>query len=64
MPKYEVKIDERFYHTLTIEAASSDEAVERAYELLREGMSKEQETEYDYDFESEGFTGEHSSYEI
>jgi hypothetical protein len=64
MPRYEIKIDERFYHSLTIEAASQDEAVELAYKLLTDGMSKEQETEYDYIFESEGFTGEHSTYEI
>jgi hypothetical protein len=61
MTEFVVKIDERMYHTLTIEAETADEAVEKGYELLRNGMTKEEEVETDYSFESDGFTGEHSA---
>ena len=64
MTEYEVKIDERIAHTLTVEAASQDEAVELAYELLRSGMSPDKETEVDYSMESVGFTGSHDVWEI
>lgn len=64
MTEYEVKIDERIAHTLTVEAASEDEAVELAYELLRSGMSPEKEKEVDYSMESVGFTGSHDVWEI
>jgi hypothetical protein len=64
MKEYEVKISEKVTHVLTVEAASQDEAVDIAYKLLTDGMSKEQEEEHDYIFDSEGFTGEHSTYEV
>lgn len=61
MTEYIIKIDERMYHTLTIEAGSADEATEKAYELLRNGLTVEEEKALDYSFESDGFTGEHSA---
>jgi hypothetical protein len=64
MKEYEVKISEKVTHVLTVEAASEDEAVDLAYKLLTDGMSKEQEEKHDYVFDSEGFTGEYSTYEI
>lgn len=60
MPEYSVKVDERFTHTVIIEAASKEEAVASAYELLRNGLSKEEEILLDYRLDSDGFTGEHS----
>jgi hypothetical protein len=59
MKSYEVKINELMYHSLMVEAESSDDALDKAYELLRNGMSKDQQKEFDYSLESEGFTGEH-----
>lgn len=64
MSEYEVRIDERITHTLTVEAASRDEAVELAYELLRSGMTSDKEKEVDYSMESVGFTGNHDAWEI
>lgn len=61
MTEYIVKIDERFTHTLTIEADTADEASEKAYQMLRDGLTTEDETACDYTFESDGFTGEHST---
>jgi len=58
-----VSIDERFTHSLVIEANTSEEAIERAYELLSDGMTPEDEKEYDYSFESDGFTGQHDTLE-
>lgn len=58
-----VKIDERFAHSLVIEAETSEEALERGYDLLRDGMTPEDEKEYDYSFESDGFTGQHDTWE-
>jgi hypothetical protein len=59
MTQYVVKIDERFTHTLVIEAASKDEALAAGYQLLTDGFPPEVEKELDYSFESEGFTGQH-----
>jgi hypothetical protein len=59
MKDYLVKIDERMTHNLRIEAASPEAALEKAYELLRDGMSPEDEKACDYSMESDGFTGEH-----
>ena len=61
MTEYIVKIDERMYHTLTIEAETADEATEKAYQMLRDGLTPEDEKACDYSFESDGFTGEHSA---
>ena len=58
-----VNIDERLTHSLVIEAETSEEALERGYDLLRDGMTPEDEEEYDYSFESDGFTGQHSTWE-
>ena len=63
MAEYIVKIDERFFHTLAIEADTADEAIEKAYQMLRDGMTPEDEKEYDYSLESDGFTGDHSAEE-
>lgn len=59
--KYVVKIDERMTHSLIVEAASQDEAIEAAYKLLTDGMTPEEEKACDYSMESDGFTGEHSA---
>lgn len=59
MTEYVVKIDERFTHTLVIEAATKDEALAEGYKLLTDGMTPDQEKEVDYMFESEGYTGQH-----
>lgn len=63
MTEYLVKIDERFFHTFVVEAASKEEALEMGYELLRNGMTTEEEAARDYDFESDGFTGDHAVWE-
>jgi hypothetical protein len=59
MTEYVVKIDERFTHTVVLEAANGEEARARAYQLLTDGMTPDQEKEFDYTFESEGYTGQH-----
>lgn len=64
MTEYIVKIDERMYHTLTIEAETADEATEKAYQMLRDGMTPEEEKACEYTLESDGFTGEHSAEEV
>lgn len=61
MSEFIIKIDERFTHTLTVEAGSADEATEKAYQLLRDGLTPEDEKALDYTFEADGFTGEHSA---
>lgn len=58
-----VKIDERFTHNLIIEADTSEEALELGYQLLRDGMTPDDEKKYGYDFESDGFTGQHDTWE-
>lgn len=63
MTEYLVKIDERFFHTFVVEADSQDEALEKGYQLLRDGLTPEMEKEMDYDFESDGFTGDDSVWE-
>lgn len=64
MTEFLIKIDERMYHTLTIEADTADEAIEKAYQMLRDGLTKDEEKACDYSFESDGFTGEHSAEEV
>jgi hypothetical protein len=61
--QFVVKIDERFTHTLVIEAASSEEALATGYELLTNGLTPEMEKELQYEFESEGYTGQHDTWE-
>lgn len=63
MTEYVVKIDERFTHTLILEAASKDEAIEAAYQLLTDGMTPEDEKACGYQLESDGFTGQHDGWE-
>ena len=63
MASYIVKIDERFVHTLVIEAASRDEAVAAGYQLLTDGFTPEMEKDLEYEFESEGYTGQHDVWE-
>jgi len=58
MSQYVVKIDERFTHTLVIEAETAGEALQLGYQLLTDGMTPEMEKELDYMFESEGYTGQ------
>lgn len=58
MKDYLVQIDERMTHNLRIEAASPKEALEKGYQLLRDGLTPEEEKELDYSLESEGFTGD------
>lgn len=55
--QYIVTVDERFTHTLVLEAASKEEAREAAYKLLTDGLTPELEKELEYQFESEGYTG-------
>lgn len=57
---YTVKIDEVFTHTLTITASNSDEASEKAYQMLRDGLTPEDEKACDYTLESDRFTGDYS----
>lgn len=63
MTEFVVKIDERFTHTLILEAASKDEAIEAAYQLLTDGMTPEDEKACGYQLESDGFTGQHDAWE-
>lgn len=63
MTEYVVKIDERFTHTLILEAASKDEAIEAAYKLLTDGMTPEDEKACSYQLESDGYTGQHDAWE-
>ena len=63
MTEYVVKIDERFTHNLIIEASNSEEALEKGYKLLTDGMTPEDEKTYGYSMESEGFTGQHDTWE-
>lgn len=60
MSEYIVKIDERFTHTLTIEASTAEEARDKAYQLLTDGLTKDDEKELDYQFEADGYTGQDS----
>jgi hypothetical protein len=60
MTEYIVKIDERFTHTLTVEAGSPDEATDKAYQMLSDGLTTEDEKACDYTFEADGYTGQHS----
>lgn len=64
MTEYIVKIDERMTHNLIIEAASAEEAVEKGYQLLRDGMTPADEEAYGYDLESDGFTGQHDAWKL
>ena len=59
MAEYRVRIDERASHELNVEAASEDEAVEKAYAMLTNGMTDEQKSESDYVLEFVEFTGNH-----
>lgn len=63
MTEYRVRIDERFTHELTVEAESRDEAIAAAYQLLTDGMSKDEESQMDYVFESDGYTGQNDAWE-
>lgn len=59
MPEYIVHINELCVHTLILEAASKEAAIETGYQLLTNGMSDEEKLACSYDFDSEGFTGQH-----
>lgn len=61
--EYVVKIDERMTHSMVIEAASKEEAVAAAYKLLTDDMTPEIEKDLDYEFESDGYTGQHDVWE-
>lgn len=63
MKEYVVKIDERVTHSLILEAASQDEAIEAAYKLLMDGMTPEEEKACGYQLEADGFTGQHDAWE-
>jgi hypothetical protein len=63
MASYVVKIDERFTHTLVIEAASSEEALAAGYQLLTDGLTPEMEKDLQYELDSEGYTGQHDTWE-
>jgi hypothetical protein len=58
LKEFQVKFDERFIHTLVVEAHTEEEAVEKAYKLITDGMSKEMEKEVDYRLDSDGLTGD------
>jgi hypothetical protein len=64
MARYVVKIDERFTHELTVEADDRDAAIAAAYKLLTDGMSKDEEVQMDYVFESDGFTGQNDAWSL
>ena len=59
MTEYIVRIQERVTHSVVVEAASEDAAIELGYKLLTDGMSPEEEKARDYDIESDGYTGYH-----
>lgn len=59
MTEYIVKVDERFTHTLVVEAASSDLAIEAAYKLLTDGMTEADQIAMEYTLEADGYTGQH-----
>jgi hypothetical protein len=42
---------------LVVEAHTEDEAAEKAYKLITDGMSKDMEKEVDYQLDSDGLTG-------
>jgi hypothetical protein len=54
MARYKVQIDERFTHSMLIEAESEDEATDIAYNLLRDGITRDEEMQqaHDYEFEA------------
>lgn len=56
MTTYRVQIDERFTHTMEIEADSAEAATEKGYDLLRDGIARDENVllqgEYDYEFEA------------
>lgn len=64
MTEYRVRIDERASHELNVEAASEDEAVDKAYAMLTAGMSDEDKARTDYVLEFVEFTGMHDTWEI
>ena len=64
MTEYEVQIPERVIHVLRVEAASHDEAIELAAQLLSNGMSDDMKKDVDYQFNYDGFTGEDSAEEL
>lgn len=64
MTEYRVRIDERASHELNVEAASEDEAVEKAYAMLTAGLSDKDKSETDYVLEFVEFTGTHDTWEI
>jgi hypothetical protein len=63
MTEYRVRIDERASHELNVEAASEDEAVEKAYAMLTAGMSDEDKAQTDYVLEFVEFTGQNDVWE-
>lgn len=59
MATYEVKIYETVSHIVEVEANNADEALDRAFEVVTNGIP-----DTDYETESEGFNGSWNIYEI
>lgn len=64
MTEYIVKVEEKFLHTLTIEASNATEASDKAYALLSKGLTEEEKTASDYDLTAYEFTGEWTAEEV
>ncbi len=58
LKEYQVKLYERIVHMLVVEAHTEDEAAEKAYKLITDGMSKDVEKDVDYQLDSDGLTGD------
>ena len=59
MATYQVKIYETVSHIVEVEANNADEALDRAFEVVTNGIP-----DADYETESEGFNGSWDIYEI
>lgn len=64
MTEYIVKVEEKVIHTLTVTASNSDEASDKAYQMLRNGLSDEGKSACDYSLEPFEFTGEWTTQEV
>jgi hypothetical protein len=62
MARYKVQIDESFTHEMFIEAASAEDATEKAYDLLRDGIARDSklQEEHDYDFEATEYIADYA----
>jgi hypothetical protein len=66
MTEYIVRIGEHVTHTLVIEAETENDALERGYQLLTDGLvlTDEEKKQWDYDLESDGYSNNRSVSEL